>query len=193
MCHVWTPFRCESQKKGRPYLLKHSGCRHALAHLFSLRGYTFHLVESLSRNRKSDVLFTGLSAWEVSDCIFFCWWPVALLGHQAFLLRLVLFWLDIYADLFTPSVHGVEALTHWLLCLAAVWLSGLSFLPLLDYTWWFWEVSVFTLSLYWCLSFVTGYFSCCTVLFPSVWHPIAYDCICNSVTVKESLLKPLRW
>lgn len=112
----------------------------------------FCVLESLSWNRKSDVLFTGLSAWEVSDNFFFfsfCFlcgeWDKVYatvcccdmtFGLSRFLLYLVLFWLDVFADLFSPSVHseGVEVLTPQLLCLAAVWLSGLFFLPLFDYS-----------------------------------------------------------
>lgn len=42
------------------YLLQHSGCALGLAYSFSVVTL-FRLLESLSWNRKSDVLFTGLS------------------------------------------------------------------------------------------------------------------------------------
>lgn len=57
------------------YLQQRSGCAQGLAYPFSVVTL-LHFLESLSWNRKSDVLFAGLSAWEVSDCVwemcFFC-------------------------------------------------------------------------------------------------------------------------
>lgn len=113
-------------------------------------GHTFLFLESLSWSRKSDVLFTGLSAWEVSDCVwefFFSfvllclWWAdtcdLVSLWHDFWAVMVplcfILFRLDIFADLFSQSVSGagMEVLTPQLLCPAAVWLSGFFFLPLL--------------------------------------------------------------
>lgn len=118
-------------------------------------GHMFFLcvLESLRWNRKSDILFTGLSVWEVSDVawlfFFFCWnfQAVFVVGGKRLVtvcrrdvtlwLSLVLFCFDLLCPL-TCSHHSsamlrVEVLTTRLLCLGAVWLSGLFFLPLLNY------------------------------------------------------------
>lgn len=168
----------------------------------------FHFLESLSRNRKSDVLFTRLSAWEASDCIFFCcwvgwrpvWWYVALtFWLSRILFCFILFWLYIYADLFTPSVHSarVEVLTHQLLCLAAVWVSGLFFLPLFDYSLImvrsFYSV---VLSLFIYASLISlDYFPYCTVLLSALWQTVTVIewlhmrfCDC-----KRSSFQPVWW
>lgn len=101
------------------------------------------VLESLSWNRKSDVLFTGFSPWEASDgawdvCVVggirYVQWYVALtwlLGCQGFCFDLL--------SLLTCSHHlstvlRVEVLTPQLLCLTAVWLSGFIFLPLYDFS-----------------------------------------------------------
>lgn len=120
---------------------------------FFFCGQTFFfldILESLSRNRKSDVLFTGLSAWESTRSrvrilvisFFSSVFVVAgmryvavrwLYGCQGFF---VLFHFDMSADPFSSSFHGtrVEVLTPQLLCLAVAWLNGLLFLPLCDYS-----------------------------------------------------------
>lgn len=145
--HVFESLNLEQELSLWLYLLQHSGCAQGLAYPFSVVTL-FCFLESLSWNRKPDVLFTGLSAWDLSDCawelLFFChvcggWDKVCAMiclcdmtfGPSRFLFCLVLFWLDTDADPFSPSVlcARVEVLTPQLLCLAAVWLSGFFFLP----------------------------------------------------------------
>lgn len=57
------------------YLLQLLRRAQGLAYPFSCGHTFFCFLDSLSWNRKPDVLFTGLLAWEVSDCVwegFFC-------------------------------------------------------------------------------------------------------------------------
>ena len=74
------PEKCKSlnieQELSLWLYLQHSGRSQSLAYPFSVVTLFFCFLESLSWNRKPDVLFTGLSAWEVSDCVWeWFFWP----------------------------------------------------------------------------------------------------------------------
>ncbi len=136
------------------YLLQHSGCAQGLAYPFSVvtlfssfgvaeleqevRCIIHRSVSVRSEWLRLRIFFVFFSAVFVVGGIGYVRWYFAMIwlfGPLRFLLCFVLFWLVIYADLLSPSVHRtrVEVLTPQLLCLAAVWLSGLLFLPLCDY------------------------------------------------------------
>lgn len=97
-----------------------------------LRSHVFFfcvcVLESLRWNRKSDILFTGLSVWEVSDVawlfFFFCllkfsscvcggWEKVgngmSLWRDFMAVIGFVLLWLAMSADLFSPFVRNVKS------------------------------------------------------------------------------------
>ncbi len=129
------------------YLLQHSGCAQGLAYSF-LWSHFFFFLTFWSRwvGTGSQMYFSQVCQCErrmiaSENCCVCGGWDkgtcsvaTTTLGPSRFMFCLVLFWRDIYTGLFSPSVPRarVEVLTPQLLCLAAVWLSGLFFLPLLD-------------------------------------------------------------